>query len=185
MRAVVYYLAKYPSAYSKLIAEFEEAALLMPASFKDAVKLPYLGVVIQEARRLVPGVSLVMERIIPKIVLILPDGRFIPAGIRVSINPNVTNHDNEVFGPDIFAFNPNRWLQAKRDSDSEHEVRHKKMLKIADFVFGTRSRICIKRRLATVEIYKLMATLYNYLDVNKLIKSAIITRVDQHINKLN
>ncbi|KAH6645467.1 benzoate 4-monooxygenase cytochrome P450 [Truncatella angustata] len=165
MRSVVYYLAKTPAAYSKLTAELEQAALKLPALFKEASQLPYLDAVIREAMRLSPGVGLVIERIVPEQGLTLADGRFIPAGTRVGLNPGVTNHDSEVFGDDVFTFNPDRWLQAKGESNAEFEERLRKMRETAEFVFGAGNRICMGRHVATVEIYKLIATMYSIYDI--------------------
>lgn len=150
------------------MTELDEAALEIPTSYKDASKLPYLDAVIQEALRLSPGVGLVVERIVPETGMILPDGRFVPAGTRVGVNPAVTNHDSGVFGPDVFKYNPDRWLQAEDESDSEFEERHRKMREVLKFVFGAGNRICLGRHLATAEITKVIAALYSTFDVSRI-----------------
>lgn len=134
MRAAVYYLAKTPKAYEKLVAELEAAKLSLPAQWKDINKLPYLDAVVREALRFEPGVAMALERVVPEGGFTLPDGRYIPAGTKVGINPAVTNKDREVFGADADHFNPDRWLTGET-------ARLRRMKDTADFTFGGGSRV--------------------------------------------
>ncbi|KAJ0416125.1 hypothetical protein BJY00DRAFT_292130 [Aspergillus carlsbadensis] len=54
--------------------------------------------------RLNPGTAMVFERIAPEGGFTLPDGRYIPAGTKVGINPAVTNRDYAIFGEDADDF---------------------------------------------------------------------------------
>ncbi|TVY47545.1 Cytochrome P450 monooxygenase [Lachnellula occidentalis] len=165
MRAVVYYLSKNTSAYRKLISELDAANLSLPAQWKDIRKLTYLDAVIQEALRINPGIAMIFERVAPQSGFTLPDGRFIPGGTAVGINPAVTNRNVDVFGQDADQFNPDRWLKKDEESDEGFRDRCRKMKDVASFVFGGGNRVCMGRNLAILEIYKLFATLYSLFDI--------------------
>ncbi|KKA18016.1 Uncharacterized protein T310_8041 [Rasamsonia emersonii CBS 393.64] len=166
MRAVVYYLAKSPAAYNKLINELDAAQLSLPAKWKDIYVLPYLDAVIRESMRINPGIAMIFERVVPKGGYTLPCGRYIPAGTKVGVNPAVTNRDYEVFGADADSFNPDRWLKGADESQQDYEARLRQMKDVCDFTFGGGGRVCMGRYLAVLEIYKLIATLYSLFDVS-------------------
>lgn len=166
LRAIVYYLAKNPSTYARLSAEIDAAKLPIPVSWKAATALPYLDAVIRESMRLSPAVSLMLERYVPDGGFDLPDGRFLPAGTRVGMNPAVTNRSTEIFGPDTDSFVPERWLRRDGESEDEFTTRSKRMNDIFDFTFGAGKRICIGRNIAKLEIYKLLPSLYTLYDVS-------------------
>lgn len=187
MRAVIYYLAKSPEAYRKLTKELNEAKLTLPAQWKETHKLPYLDAVIRESTRLNPGIAMIFERVVPESGFNLPDGRHIPAGTKVGINPAVTNRDYAVFGKDSDSFNPDRWLRGSDESLEAFHARLRQMKDVSDFTFGGGRRICMGRHLAMLEIYKLIATLYSLYDVSgisfktdTLIRRALSTPSSNH-----
>ncbi|CAI7588358.1 unnamed protein product [Penicillium manginii] len=165
MRAILYYLAKSPSASEKLAAELQNASLPTPAPWKLIRDLPYLDAVIREAMRVNPGIAMIFERVVPEEGFTLPDGQYLPAGTKIGINPAVTNKDYGVFGEDADEFNPDRWFQGKDESNEHFEARSRRMKDTVDFVFGGGGRICMGRYLAMLEIKKLIATLYNVFDI--------------------
>lgn len=166
MRAVIYYLAKSPAARQQLFAELDGASLSTPAQWKDIRNLPYLDAVIRETLRVNPGISLMFERVVPDEGFTLPDGRFVPGGTIVGINPSVTNRDGGIFGEDVHSFRPERWLQADSESPEAFSNRSRRMRETCDFIFGAGGRICLGRNMALLETYKLMATLYSQFDVS-------------------
>jgi cytochrome P450 len=168
MRAVVYYLSKNTSAYQKLTSELDAANLSLPAQWKDIQDLTYLDAVIREALRINPGIAMVFERVVPESGFTLPDGRFVPGGTKIGINPAVTSRDVEVFGEDADLFNPDRWLKKDGETEEAFSNRRRKMRDVADFAFGGGNRVCMGRYLAMLEIYKLFATLYALFDVSFL-----------------
>lgn len=103
---------------------------------------------------------------VPARGLALPDGRFIPAGIKVGINPSVTNRDHQVFGDDADGFNPDRWLRRAGESEAGFDARVRTMRDVADHVFGGGTRVCMGRYFAQLELWKLFATLYSMFDVS-------------------
>ncbi|KAI1498837.1 benzoate 4-monooxygenase cytochrome P450 [Biscogniauxia marginata] len=165
MRAGVYYLAKTPRAYRRLVDELDAARLPLPAQWKDINKLPYLDAVVRESTRHNPGLAMVLERVVPEGGLALPDGRFIPAGTKVGINPAVTNHDADVFGPNVDEFDPERWLKKDDEDEEVFAARLRRMKDVAEFTFGGGNRVCLGRNLAQLELYKLFATLYSLYDI--------------------
>lgn len=169
MRAVLYFLAKSPSAMAQLITELQGAALPTPAPWKQVRDLPYLDAVIREALRMNPGIAMVFERVVPQGGFTLPDGRYLPAGTKVGINPFVTSRDSGVFGNDADEFDPDRWLQGSDESLEHYEERSRRMKDTVDFVFGGGGRVCMGRYLAVLEIKKLIATLYSTFDVSGLL----------------
>jgi cytochrome P450 len=164
MRAVVYHLSKHPQAYTQLTDELDTAKISFPAQWKEINSLPYLDAVIREAMRLNPGLAMIPERIVPASGLTLPDGRFIPAGTKVGINPAVATYDVGVFGSDATVFNSDRWLPQKSESEADFKARYKKMKEVGEFIFGAGGRVCMGRYLATLEIWKFIATLYGMFD---------------------
>ncbi|KAJ5570864.1 hypothetical protein N7535_004524 [Penicillium sp. DV-2018c] len=165
MRAAVYYLAKSPNATAKLAAELKSAGIVAPAPWKKIRDLPYLDAVIRESVRVSPGIAMVFERVVPEGGFTLPDGRYLPAGTKVGINPFVTNRDYGVFGDGADDFNPDRWLQGKDESSEHFEARERRMKDTVDFSFGGGGRVCMGRYLAVLEIKKLIATLYSSFDI--------------------
>ena len=166
MRAVAYYLAKSPAAYQKLIDELDDANLSIPVSWEAARSLPYLDAVLLETMRINPGIAMIFERVVPDGGFTLPDGRFIPAGTKVGINPAVTNRDHKVFGDDADSFNPDRWLKRADETQEDFEARRSRMKETSDFTFGAGGRVCMGRNMALLELYKLFATIYSVYDVS-------------------
>lgn len=166
MVGTVYALLKNPGKAQKLHEELDEANVSLPARWKDISKLPYLDAVIRESQRLYPSLGLMLEREVPKDGLTLPDGRYIPEGTKVGINPSVVNMDIRVFGDDVVAFRPERWFRKEGEDDQCFAHRLRRMQETADFMFGAGSRVCMGKYFAKMEMYKLIATLYSAFDVS-------------------
>ncbi|KAG5948920.1 hypothetical protein E4U53_006106 [Claviceps sorghi] len=166
LRPIVYYLAKRPEAQVRLQTELVGAGVSVPAQWRDVKHLLYLDAVIREAARMSPAIGLMFERQVPAGGFQLPDGRFIPQGTNVGINPTVVTRDMSVFGDEVDAFVPERWLQAPQESAWHFSQRRRRMEEVTDLMFGAGSRACMGKSLAKVEIYKLMATLYTLFHIN-------------------
>lgn len=167
--AAVYYVLKHPDVHDRLRKELRGANLdsTKPAQWKEIRGLPYLDAVMRESMRLHPGVGLLIERIVPKEGLALPDGRFVPEGTIVGMNPWVINRDTAVFGPEPDSFIPERWLAGKGESDEAFQTRVSKM-KSTDFTFGAGPRVCLGQHISQLESWKFVATLFHKLDVSYL-----------------
>lgn len=169
MRSFVYHLAKAPFAYEKLIAELDAASLSLPAQWKEISALPYLNATILESMRISPALGLILEREAPAGGFTLPDGRFIPEGTKVGLNPCVVTRDVGVFGTNVATYDPDRWLQKYDESDEEFKGRYRRMQDATNLMFGAGSRVCMGQYLAKVEMYKLFATLYSVFDVGSYV----------------
>jgi len=96
----------------------------------------------------------------------LPDGRFIPAGRIVGVNPSVMTLDHNVYGPDAHIFRPERWLQRYSENVEGYADRLRKMEELNTFVWGGGNRTCLGRFLATTSLYKITATLFSRYDLS-------------------
>lgn len=160
LRSIIYYTLKTPRVYKKLIQELESANLSTPVSYKEAIKLPYLEAVIKEASRVHPGVGLLLERTVPARGLALSDGTFLPHGTIVGINPWVANHSKTVYGEDANSFVPERWLRYNEFETEEEYQTRLSMMKQTDLTFGAGNRICLGKNISSLNINKLVATLF-------------------------
>lgn len=112
----------------------------------------------RETTRMHPGVAVNLERYVPDSGLTLPNGKFVPAGTKVGINPYVIHRNSSVWGEDVDKFRPERWLQQAGESDDAFTARLK-LFNNSDLTFGGGSRICLGRHLGMLEAYKIIATL--------------------------
>ena len=96
----------------------------------------------------------------------LPDGRFIPAGQIVGLNPSLMMRDRNIFGSDADIFRPERWTQRYNESAEVHKDRLRKMNELSTFVWGGGNRSCLGRFLATTSLYKVTATLFSRYDLS-------------------
>ncbi|KAK3689587.1 cytochrome P450 [Podospora appendiculata] len=166
-RAIIYHLIRNPPVHDKLRAELDAARLPFPASYhetRNSSKLPYLEAVIKEGLRIHPPVGMCLERVVPSPGLELPDGRFIPAGTTVGMNPWVVTRDRQVYGPDADVFRPDRWLRRDGERADGFAERLRRMDELNTFVWGGGNRTCLGRFLATTSLYKVTAALVGRYD---------------------
>jgi cytochrome P450 len=133
-------------------------------SYEDCRKIRYLEAVVREALRVLPGVSLPLERYVPKGGYRLPNGDFLPQGVIVGVNPYLVCRNKSFWGPDSEEFRPERWLRDEKGGETEEQfkIRLQKMNDV-DLSFGAGPRICIGKPLALMQLYKVVArivTLY-------------------------
>ncbi|KAE8326684.1 cytochrome P450 [Aspergillus sergii] len=144
--------------------ELRGANLSTPPQWKEVRSLPYLDAIMWEAMRVHAGVGLLLERIVPKGAFTLPDGRFVPEGTMVGMNPRVINRNRTVFGPEPDSFKPEQWLPAEGEDDEAYQTRFSKM-KGTDLTFGARPQACLRRYNSQLESYKFVATLFTMFDL--------------------
>ncbi|KAH6843270.1 cytochrome P450 [Chaetomium sp. MPI-CAGE-AT-0009] len=165
MRALFYHVLKNPRVFTRLQADVRaEFAPFEPAAHSRARALPYLEAVVKETLRYHPAVSMIMERIVPEGGLTLPDGRVVPAGQMVGMNPYIVGRNKDVFGEDAEEFNPDRWLQREGESEEEHKERMARWGQSL-LAFGGGYRICLGRNLSMMEVYKVVPTLLASFDI--------------------
>lgn len=164
-KAIVWYILSTPGVQEKLGEELLAAQLTFPCKYAETRELPYLNACIREGMRMHPVISGILERIVPSGGMTLPEGRFIAPGTKVGINPWVSSRNEEVFGKDADSFRPERWLQGA-DEDEEEFADRLKSMNSADFTFGSGNRQCTGRNMATVELHKIVSTIFSRYDVS-------------------
>ncbi|KAK1749496.1 Pisatin demethylase [Echria macrotheca] len=164
--AVLYLALKHPAVYDRLVAEVRGAGIPVdkPLPYSVCKSLSYLDAVIREAMRLQPVVGSQMERYVPPEGLALPDGRVVPPGTAVGLNPYVVGQNTEWFGEDAGQFRPERWLKSEGESDEVFAERYGR-LAAADINFGAGERTCLGKNLGLVEVYKTVGTLVNRYEI--------------------
>lgn len=166
LRSFVYHIARNQSSQKALANELDNAKLPLPAQWRDIKDLSYLNAAVLESQRLTPAVGLILEREAPAGGFELPDGRVIPAGTKVGINPCVVTRDVGVFGEDVETYRPERWLRGENESKDAFAYRYNRMFEATDLMYGAGNRVCMGKHLAKVGMYKLFATLYSVFDVS-------------------
>lgn len=108
--------------------------------------------------RMHPGVCMPLERYVPDSGLALPDGSVVPPKTAVGLNPYVVGRNKSVWGQDADVFRPERWLRGEGEREETYRERLR-VFNTRDLTFGGGSRVCIGRNLASMEVYKIVATL--------------------------
>ena len=165
LKALFYYCLRDQRIWKKLVAAVREKAPRDRACpHAVAKKIPYLEAVIKESIRFHPPVSMIMERVVPPQGLALPDGRHVPGGSFVGMNPYIVGRNKTVFGENAEEFYPDRWLRRDEESDDEFTERMQ-VYNSAWLAFGGGSRICLGRNLSQMEVYKLIPSLLARFDI--------------------
>lgn len=168
--AVFYYLLKNSSCMARVQTEIDDAVLAGKienrptglVTWAESQELPYLDACIKEAFRLHPAAGLPLERIVPPSGIEI-NGEFIPGGTIVGCNAWVIHRREEVFGPDVDTYNPDRWLTTTEDA--------LKKMNSTMFQFGAGSRTCIGKNVSLMEIYKTVPSFLRRFDVSSSICS--------------
>lgn len=172
LSSVFYYLLKNPSCMEKLQNELDhrgeegyfadnETGLV---TFTESQDLPYLDACIKEAFRLHPAPGLPLERIVPPQGAEIA-GHSIKGGTIVGCSAWVIHRRPEIFGEDVEAFNPDRWLIDESKDKGEEEKRLKEMGG-AMLQFGMGARTCIGKNISLLEIYKLVPSVLRRFEVS-------------------
>lgn len=180
LSAVFYYLMKNPRTLAKLRAEIDGAGRSGVFSdgdtglvtWTESQKLPYLDACVKEAFRLHPAPGLPMERIVPEPGLDI-GGHYIKGGTIVGCSAWIIHMRPEVFGEDVEAYRPERWLVDPSKNAEKEEQRIKEMNGCM-VQFGMGSRTCIGKNISLLEVYKLVPTMLRRFEVSCPIPSAIV-----------
>ncbi|KAF2431084.1 cytochrome P450 [Tothia fuscella] len=163
-RAVIYYLLKNSKCLQKLKDEIDQyyhnGKLNDPVKLTEADQMPYLQAVMYEALRLHPAVGMSLPRVVPEGGFEI-EGVLLPAKTVVGVNPWVVHRDPNVFGEDVEAFRPERWVEG--DVGDMHRFF---------FAFGGGSRTCLGRNISWMEMSKLIPTLLLHIDLDLANSSA-------------
>ena len=163
LAAVFYFLCKNPRAYAKLMEELDQAVENgtlenhVTTTWAESQKLPYLDACIKEAFRLHPAPGLVIERVVPKQGVEIC-GEMIPGGTIVGCNAWVIHRRPEIYGDDVEAYRPERWLEASPEA--------RKKMEGCMLQFGMGARTCIGKNISLLEIYKLVPSFLRRFQVS-------------------
>ncbi|OGE54113.1 hypothetical protein PENARI_c006G07172 [Penicillium arizonense] len=168
INAALYFSLKHPRVWERLRAEIpahDHMSGTPVVPYKSAKEFPYLDAVVREAMRYHPAVAMLLERYVPEDGLTLPDGRYVPAGCIVGMNPYVVGRNRSVWGEDADVFRPERWIRDET-RETEHVFQQRlRLMNDADLTFGGGSRVCIGKHLGLLEVYKVLATLVSRYDI--------------------
>lgn len=166
LASVFYFTLKNPRCMKQLCDEIEEGVRTgqiedrKPSglvSWAESQRLPYLDACIKEAFRMHPAAGLPLERVVPPQGMEIC-GHRVPSGTIVGCNAWVIHRREEIFGPDVDIYRPERWLEA----DGEQLKRMNANM----FQFGAGSRTCIGKNISLMEIYKLVPSFLRRFDVS-------------------
>jgi cytochrome P450 len=173
-RAILWYLLKNSDAKKKLVDEIEqftrEGRLSNPIQLNEADKMPYLQAVMYEALRLWPAVGMSLPRVVPAGGADIA-GHYFPAGTVVGVNPWVVGRNKSVYGEDVEAFRPERWLENAEKVDTGSDMHR------FFFAFGAGARTCIGKNISWMEMSKLIPTLLLRYDIQLVDPEAELTEI--------
>jgi len=155
--ATFYYLLKNPDTLTKLRMELRDAGVPLIPTYGQIRDLPYLDAVIKEAMRLFPLINLPLERVVPDGGVTIA-GHFFRQGTTLGVLPSVIHRNEAVFGEDVEAFRPDRWLEA-----GPEKLR---MMEAAHMGFSRGKRACLGQHIALLQMKKLIPALVMKMDVS-------------------
>jgi cytochrome P450 len=133
-----------PTVVTRLQAEADHLGDRLPG-FADVPGLTYARAVVSEAMRLYPPAWIIGRTTTADLTL----GEWqLPAGSLAAVSPLLLHHDPRWF-PDPESFDPDRWLDERRDEVPRH----------AYLPFGTGPRACIGEQFAWIEAVLTLAVL--------------------------
>ena len=164
LAAIFYYLLKNRRCYDKLMTELDDAVHSGTianrknglVSWAESQRLPYLDAVVKETFRLHPAPGLPFERIVPKGGATIC-GETIPGGTIVGCNAWVIHRRPEIFGDNVEAFVPERWIEVDAD--------HRKVMEGYLIQFGLGARTCIGKNISLLEIHKAVPSFLRRFEV--------------------
>ncbi|KAI9376628.1 hypothetical protein BJX61DRAFT_530782 [Aspergillus egyptiacus] len=164
LAAVFYYLLKNPQYMARVREELDTAVETGTianrptglVTWSESQKLPFLDACIKESFRICPAAGLLLERVTPPSGIDIA-GHFIPGGTIVGCSAWVLHRREEIFGPDVDTFNPDRWLTVPEE---KLKTMNGTMLQ-----FGAGSRTCIGKNISLMEVYKLVPSFLRRFDV--------------------
>lgn len=119
MERILLWVSQNPEGQERLYREIVSNSKASPVSLEEALNMPYLEGVVREGYRLSFDSDIALERKAGPLGLTLPTGEQIPAGFDIGLSHPSTQKDPTVFGAEPRVFKPERWLQAKGETEAE------------------------------------------------------------------
>jgi cytochrome P450 len=143
---ILFYVYTNPRVLNKLRAELAKARPSSPIRNAEANNLPYLQAVIKEGLRICPPITGIMFKDVPAEGDTW-NGKFIPGGTIIGYSVMGICMNREVWGDDVHAFRPERFLEGSTAELEEREA-------VADSSFGFGRWRCLGRNIALIELNK-------------------------------
>jgi cytochrome P450 len=151
IRVVLLNLLTSPLIYHRLQSEIDSAAtsakISSPITDSEAREMPYLQAVIKEGLRIVPPVTGISFKTVPKGGDTI-NGIFVPEGTNIGLTYLAMHHSKQIFGDDADIFRPERWLEAEGE-------RLAVMKGVLDLVFNHGRFQCLGKPVALMELNKI------------------------------
>ncbi|KAK3408189.1 hypothetical protein EUGRSUZ_J00477 [Eucalyptus grandis] len=125
------------------------------ASFEQMRKMPYLQAALYECMRLYPPVQ--FDSKFAQDDDVLPDGKKVKKGTRVTYHPYAMGRMERLWGPDGLKFRPSRWLTRDGVFSPENPYKYP--------VFQAGVRVCLGKEMALVEMKSVALALVRRFDV--------------------
>ncbi|EUC29979.1 hypothetical protein COCCADRAFT_29025 [Bipolaris zeicola 26-R-13] len=159
LSSIVYYLYTNPKVLESLRYELDAQSkagrLSDMTTYQEAQEIPYLLAVIKEALRLHSAVGTQLTRVVPKGGCVI-EGHHFPEGAEVGVNSWALHYNKEMFGEDVYAFRPERWLEGDKTNIGLPE----------SFAFGQGSRSCIGKNISILEMSKAIPQVVQNFDID-------------------
>ena len=150
IRSIFLFLITAPLVYTKLMKEIDEAIgngrISTPVKDEEAKDLPYLQACIQEGLRIWPPFTGLLMKTINKGGETIK-GQYIPEGTSIG-HCAWGIQRRPIFGKDVDAFRPERWLEAEPE-------QRKEMERTVDLIFGSGRWACLGRTIVYIELNKI------------------------------
>lgn len=175
LSAVFYNLLRHPAVLARLRAEIDDAARagafadyeLGVVTWAESQRLPYLDACIKEAFRTYPAAGLPLERVVPEPGVEIA-GHHVRGGTIVGCSAWLIHRRPEIFGDDVDAYRPERWLvddESLPEAEREERERRVREMNGHMFQFGMGARTCIGKNISLLEMYKLVPSLLRRFEV--------------------
>lgn len=141
-----------PDIFQRLMDEINDAIAAgklsypVPTYVEVSQHLPFYAACIKEALRLNPSGATLLPRVVcpgdPELIL---NGRQVPIGTEVAMNPWIAHRDAGMYGDDAEEFKPDRWLV---------DPAIAKVYEKYNLAWGYGARVCLGKPFAMMELYK-------------------------------
>ncbi|KAK4498583.1 hypothetical protein PRZ48_011241 [Zasmidium cellare] len=166
IRSILVPLMSNAQAQRKLVEEIDKAnikgSVVTDAEARD---MPYLQACIKEGMRWQPPAPTLLSRLVP------PEGDtvngfLVPGGTKIGWSGHAIHHDEDLFGPDVDIFRPERWILCEDGGDCESSTRLTQMNRVSELQFSYGRFRCLGEIVAKIEINKILVELFRRFEVN-------------------
>lgn len=160
IRSIMMYLMASPRVYRRLKEEITDGIkngqISRPITNEEGKSLPYLQAVINEGLRIAPPLTGTFPKKVPADGDVIC-GMAVPEGVEIHTNLLGLMRDQDVFGPDVEIFRPERFINCD-------EATRMRRLKVVDLSFGYGRWQCLGKVLAWTEMNKIFVELLRSFD---------------------